>query len=145
VNRPFKSIGDLARHLRAVADALPAAEERMLSLAGAAVQRIARDKLGKYQPGWPELAPATIADKAAHGWPTPSPELRSGAMGDSVGVSVHPPAVTIGSASEIAKWQEFGTSRMPPRPSIGPAMIEALPEIEAIEVGGVMETFRRTP
>jgi hypothetical protein len=145
MNRQFKSVGDLARHFRAVADALPAAEERLLALAGAAVQRIARDKLGRYQPGWPELVPATIADKARHGWPVPSPELRSGAMGDSIGVTVTPDAVAIGSSSDIALYQELGTSRMPARPFLGPAMIEAQPEIEAIEVGQVMETFRRTP
>lgn len=142
--RRFRSLAALAQHLRAVADQMPEAEQRILTLAGATVQRIARDKLGKYQAGWPELAASTIADKLRQGWPVPSPELRSGAMSDSIQVTVGPGVVTIGSASPIAAWQEFGTSRMPARPFLGPAMIEAEPEIKAVAAGQVIETFRRT-
>ncbi|HVC52769.1 MAG TPA: HK97-gp10 family putative phage morphogenesis protein [Stellaceae bacterium] len=140
--RTFKSLGALARHLEAVAAAMPEAEYRILRLAGATVQRIARDKLGHYQEGWPELASSTIADKERNGWPVPSPELRSGAMSDSITFEVGPRSVTIGSESPIAAWQEFGTSKMPARPFLGPAMIEAEPEIKAIAVGEVMRTFR---
>lgn len=145
MDRQFRSLGDLARHFRAVAAALPAAEERMLGLAGAAVQRIARDKLGKYQPGWAPLAASTLADKQRHGFPVPSPELRTGAMGDSLSVTVAPPQVIVWSADPVYHWQEFGTSRMPARPSLGPAMIEAQPEIDAVAVGLIAETFRSAP
>jgi hypothetical protein len=52
--------------------------------------------------------------------------------------------VTIGTSDQIAVWQSFGTSKMPPRPFVGPAMIEAMPEIKAVELGLVIQTFRET-
>src|SRR5271155_3087455 len=64
---------------------------------------------------WPDLAPATIADKQAHGFPAPKPLLRTGEMRDSITHSVDGNQGCVGSDSQIAVYQELGTRHIPPR------------------------------
>jgi hypothetical protein len=104
---------------------------------GEVVEIAAKAELGHYQPSWPMLAPSTIADKEAKGFPVPSPLLRTGEMRDSIKHEVDPfsafaMAVTVGSTDKRALWQEMGTSRIPPRPFIAPAMLHSLPLAERI-------------
>jgi hypothetical protein len=61
------------------------------------------------------LAESTIRDKAAHGYKTPAPLLRSGEMRDSIEYVVHGDEGCVGSNSDVAVFQELGTSRIPPR------------------------------
>jgi phage gpG-like protein len=49
--------------------------------------------------------------------------LRTGELRDSIHHDVTELVATIGSTSEIAEWQEFGTERIPPRPFLGPAAV----------------------
>jgi HK97 gp10 family phage protein len=145
VIRNFASLDALAQHFAAVSKALPAAQPAMLGAAGAVVQRIAKAKFGEYQAGWAPLARTTVTEKERLGFSPPdNPLLRTGEIRESIGVTVSPPAVTIGSADPIARYLEVGTSRMPPRPFLGPAMIEARPEIEVVVVGGIARVFRET-
>jgi hypothetical protein len=104
---------------------------------GEVVEKTAKLELGHYQPGWAPLAESTIADKVAKGFPVPSPLLRTGEMQQSIKHEVNPFAafamtVTIGSDDKRAFFQEMGTSRIPPRPFIAPAMLRSLPIAERI-------------
>ena len=97
---------------------------------------IAKDKLGTYQkaygpfPAWPKLAESTLEDKAAMGYPSPSPLLRTGAMAETITAEVSKlsPAVfkvKLESNSPYAEYHEYGTINMPARPFLGPAGLEA--------------------
>src|ERR1035437_9761524 len=79
------------------------------------IQKKAKAARGKNHEMWPPLAESTIADKARHGFPTPKPLLRTGAMRDSIEYEVHGNEGAVGSNSEIAVYQELGTSHIPPR------------------------------
>jgi hypothetical protein len=68
-----------------------------------------------YQPEWAPLADATIADKEAKGFPTPSPLLRTGELRDSIKYMIDGNDLAIGSDDPIAEYQELGTVKIPPR------------------------------
>jgi phage gpG-like protein len=79
------------------------------------VQKKAKAAIGKTHEEWPALTESTIKDKQRHGYKTPAPLLRTGAMRDSIQYVVHGNEGCVGSDSEIAVFQELGTSRIPPR------------------------------
>lgn len=145
--REFASLGALARHLEAVVARMPAVEEKVLGAIGSAVVRRAQEKIGYYQEGigpfeaWPALAPATVAEKERLGYAPPdNPLLRTGALRDSyhfvVTRGLTAPEVTAGTNDPVGLWQEMGTSTIPPRPVIGPAMLETMPaNLEALANG----------
>uniref|UniRef100_UPI0021759C98 HK97-gp10 family putative phage morphogenesis protein n=1 Tax=Bacillus thuringiensis TaxID=1428 RepID=UPI0021759C98 len=60
-------------------------------------------------------------DRGEKGYTPNDPLLRSGEMRDGIGHTVDGLEVAIGSDSEKMVYHEFGTSRMPPRPVLGPA------------------------
>jgi len=71
----------------------------------------AKDAIGTYRYGWPPLGPAAVAK---HG---DTPLLDTGAMRDSIKHTVESAHVGyVGTNSEYAKYQELGTSKIPPRP-----------------------------
>jgi phage gpG-like protein len=87
------------------------------------VARKARGMIGHEQPYWQGLAAATIADKIRMGFPAPAPLLRTGDLKRSIKVDApyHNGNETWGfvySDSPYAKYQELGTSSIPPRPFI---------------------------
>ena len=88
---------------------------------------LAKGKIGVQQEDWAPLAASTIADKRTLGFSGPyySPLLREGEMQDSISFETNYLTGLMGSDDKVAYWQEFGTSKMPPRPFIGPAMREA--------------------
>lgn len=140
--RHFESLTALANHFDNVASALPGAERAWLVQIGTHVEQFAKQKLGTYQAGWPPLAAATMADKAKRGFATPSPLLRTGAMQGSIGHSVGVDIVRVGAKDHKAIFHELGTSKMPSRPFIGPAMKESMPENIKIIGAGIAHTFR---
>ncbi len=103
-----------------------------LDKVGELAQTMAASYIGHYQEGWPPLAASTLADKAAKGFAVPAPLLRTGEMRDSIKRELDPVEleVVVGSSDPKALWQERGTSRIPPRPFLGPAMLHALPFAE---------------
>jgi HK97 gp10 family phage protein len=123
----YRSLGDYARHLGRVVVRMPIAKAKGLELAGKIVAERAKSKLGTYQAGWPPLKPETIARKATGD----SPELETGAMRDTIAThaSAERAVITVGGA---ALWQELGTSKMPPRPFMGPALRESAGEIAGV-------------
>ncbi|SHG91883.1 hypothetical protein [Bradyrhizobium erythrophlei] len=84
--------------------------------------------IGTYDYGWPELAPSTQDDRESHGFAPDEPLKRTGEMRDSVWYKVGHDEVTVGTDSQIAVWQELGTSRIPPRPFLQGAAQHKMPE-----------------
>jgi hypothetical protein len=95
-----------------------------LDKVGELAETMAVHYIGTYQTGWPHLAESTLAKKSAD-----TPLLETGEMRDSITRELDPLelAVTVGSKSKIALWQEMGTSRIPPRPFLSLAMHRSLP------------------
>lgn len=81
---------------------------------------------------WQPLAESTIDRKASHGLGrdgNPNSMLWStGALAESIESTVEIPhtKATVGTDIEYAAALEFGTSRMPPRPFMGPAASRAM-------------------
>lgn len=76
------------------------------------IETEAKSYPGEYQPGWAPLKPDTIANKATGD----SPLLETGEMRDSIEHTVEGKSGFVGSNSDIAVFQELGTSRgIPPR------------------------------
>ena len=90
-------------------------------------QKLAESFIGVEQPGWAPLAQSTIDDKQRGGYRTPAPLLRDGGLKKSFGHKVEPifdgVEGKLGSSDETMIYHEHGTSRMPPRPVIGPALM----------------------
>ena len=110
----FDLLGFIAE-LPAIERDLHAAGPKIIERACQIVQKKAQSAIGREHEMWPDLAASTIADKAAHGYPTPKPLLRTGEMRDSIEYTVHGLEGAVGSNLDRAVWQELGTSRIPPR------------------------------
>ncbi len=140
--KSFDGIAAFIRHLAIMQATIPAAEKDWLTAAARIVQREAKAELGTYQRAntgpfgpWPELADATKRERAEKGFSENEPLLRTGALRDSITVAVRGHEAAIGSESEIAVYQELGTTgsagssmwgkvgrqHVPPRPFLGPA------------------------
>jgi phage gpG-like protein len=85
----------------------------------------AKRVLGKGYDDWPELRPETIAHKMRGD----SPLLESGQMRDSIEWNSSGNEGHVGSNSDIAVFQELGTSRIPPRSFLASAAIHMGPKI----------------
>jgi len=102
--------------------ALPAIERdihasgpKIIERACQMIQKRAKANIGRDHEIWPPLAASTIADKQKHGFPTPKPLLRTGALRDSIEYTVSGLEGAVGSNLDVAVYQELGTSRIPPR------------------------------
>jgi hypothetical protein len=85
-----------------------------------AVEAQAKEAIGTYRYGWPELAESTQHDRVAAGYPADEPLLRTGSLAASI---QHRAELTpegaeglVYSNDKIALYQELGTERgIPPR------------------------------
>lgn len=140
--REFKSFRGFAQHLRRLQVELPAVVGQIGEQAGELVEARAKDSIGHYQAGagpfmqWASLQPATEAHKDAMGYPLNAPLLATGDMRDSISHTVVRrmlgTTVEVGSTDEKMVYHEFGTSKLPPRPVLGPAMFGARQNVERI-------------
>ena len=105
------------------------------------VQAKAKAAIGKNHEMWPPLAESTIADKARHGFPTPKPLLRTGEMRDSIEYVVHGNEGAVGSNSEIAVYQELGTSHIPPRSFLVSSAIASEDKIHRMAAATTIAAF----
>jgi len=113
--------------------ALKFALEREVRLGMEEAAKKAKSFIGEQQQGWPELAASTIAEKSALGYPVPAPLLRDGDLRDSISGEAESGfrevVGIVGSTDPISVYHEVGTSRVPPRPFLGPALMLVEPEL----------------
>lgn len=132
---PMLTFGEVAAHLRrAQMDARFALDREVrLLMEGAAVE--AKAMIGHELPEWPPLAPSTVAEKARLGFTgqvsDTDPLLRTGRLRDSIKAEAEAIGYlvegVIGSDDSVAADQELGTSKIPPRPFLAPAMMSVEP------------------
>jgi hypothetical protein len=97
----------------------------------AAAEEKAKEAIGTYVFGWPQLAESTLARKSAD-----TPLLETGAMRDSIShraeLSPEGAEGVVYSDDKTALYQELGTSRgIPPRSFLYQSLLRCDPEIEA--------------
>ncbi len=119
------------------------------------VEATAKAEIGEYQDAigpfqnWAELADSTKEDRVRKGYTENDPLLRSGELRNSIGHETSDLETVIGSTSDIMVYQEFGTSRIPPRPVMGPAAERnrdyILAELGGAVVAGLLGTGRIHP
>ncbi len=107
--------------------ALKFALEREVRLGMEEAAKLAKGFIGQEMPGWDPLKESTLADKERQGYETPAPLKRTGELQDSLkGEAESVPGGVRGivsSDNETALFHEIGTSREPPRPFLGPALM----------------------
>ena len=121
--REFSLLGFVG-HLAVLGSEVEHHNHEAMEKCGKLVEEEAKDVIGTYRYGWPSLAASTLAKKAAD-----TPLLETGEMRDSIGHTVGHNEVEIGSTSQIAVYQELGTSRIPPRPFLEGALKAKVPEV----------------
>ena len=113
------------------------------------IEKDAKDEIGTYQPAvggfpaWPELADSTKLDRVAQGYTENDPELRSGQLRDDITHEVEGLEAQIGTpesaqTANVMVFQEFGTSRMPARPILGPAGFKNISTIQKLAGAALM-------
>jgi phage gpG-like protein len=112
--REFDLLG-FAAHLVAAEAAINHAEHKALERAAKLVEREAKEEIGHYQEGWPQLSESTKGDRERKGFPADEPLLRTGDLRDSIHHQVEGKEAVVGSESDVAVWQELGTAKIPPR------------------------------
>jgi hypothetical protein len=128
------SLAGFIGHLGALPAELHHATHKALERAAVLVEKEAKAEIGHYQgaagpfAAWAPLAERTIEDRVAKGFTPDDPLLRTGTLRDSIHhkVEMTGPAsgvAVIGSASDIAVWQELGTAKIPPRSFLGGAAV----------------------
>ena len=141
----LESLDALALHLVAAAAAWKVARRKALNDAADIVKKDARKQIGRYQPAvgiypeWAPLAESTVDEKARLGV-TPrggmdddAPLYRFGDLLRSFRSElVSDDEVVIGSTELSMAYHEFGTSKMPPRPVLGPAFVKNREQIQKL-------------
>lgn len=128
--KTFNSFEGMAAHFLFTQAAVVIELHTAVDKIGAAIEKTAKAKLGTYQPevsefaGWVELTESTKQDRLAKGFTENDPLLRSGELRNSISRQTHGLTTTVGSTSDIAVYQELGTSKIPPRSFIGPSLYQ---------------------
>ena len=132
------SLGQFAAQLKRAVETKDARIQAFMSESMAVVEHRAKANIGHLQPqkgpftAWAPLAPSTVADKRRKGFDFTadhSPLFRTGGLRDSIYTVIAGKKAGVGSDSPIAAYQEYGTSRIPARPFIAPALYTSLPWI----------------
>lgn len=133
------TIDSFAAMLLATAAAMPMAEKAALQAAGEIVEKEAKAEIGAYQgaagpfAAWEPLAESTQNERAHQGFTPDDPLLRTGEMRDSIGLVVEGHEAYVGSNSDIAVYQELGTSKgIPPRSFLGGAAVRKSAEVRDV-------------
>lgn len=141
----FDDLTTFAAHLVRAELAVRRTTVVALDRAAGIIERDAKKRIGRYQPAvgpfqdWAELADSTQEERARLGYPTNEPLLRDGTLRASIQREVQGTEAVVGSKSDIAAYQEFGTRTIPPRPFIGPAAFANKAKIERILGEAVLE------
>jgi phage gpG-like protein len=111
----FTSLGAFAAHMTGMIAHVEHAKHAALEEAAKIVEKGAKENIGTYNLGWPQLAEATQKERVARGFSANDPLLRKGDLRDSIGHTVGHDEAHVGSNLDVAVWQELGTKRIPPR------------------------------
>jgi HK97 gp10 family phage protein len=137
----LSSFAALAARL-ATADAdVKIATEAALEKICQLIEDRAKAAIGTYDFGWKQLAQSTQEQRVALGFSANEPLLRIGKLRDSIGHVVEGEDGYVGTNDPIAPFQEFGTSKIPPRPFLGGALAATegeIPKIFGSLVGAAM-------
>lgn len=118
------SLIEFAARLAIAAEEARHAEHEVLEKVAVALEDKAKSLIGSPQAGWPPLAPSTIERKGAD-----TPLLETGELSESIEHTVDAREAYVGTNDPKAKFHEFGTSHVPPRPFLGLALAQIGPEI----------------
>jgi hypothetical protein len=92
----------------------------------------AKEVIGTYIFNWPQLAQSTQEQRVALGFSANEPLLRTGKLRDSIGHLVEGDVGYVGTNDPVAKYHEYGTTRIPPRPFLAGALAATEGEIPKI-------------
>ena len=136
-------LAEVAAHFRQAAREMRPALEATVHVLMEGAALTAREAIGREMETWDPLSARTIAEKMALGYTgqvsATDPLLRTGALRESIsgdtdshtyGGVLDEVVGIVGSTDPVSKDQELGTSRIPPRPFLAPALILAQPAIE---------------
>jgi hypothetical protein len=137
VTKVFDLLGFIAE-LPAIERDLHATGPMIIKRACEIVEKKAKSAIGKEHEMWPDLAPSTIVDKQAQGFPTPKPLLRTGEMRESIGHVAIGNEGYVGSNSPIAVYQELGTKHIPPRSFLVSSAISSEDKIHRMAAAATM-------
>lgn len=136
--KAFASLGAFATHLMTAATAEALALHEGLKAACVEVEKTAKGEIGTYQasigpfPAWAPLADSTEDEKARMGYPAESPLMATGEMQESYRNEVEGLDGVVGTSDPKAIYHELGTTKMPPRPVLGPAVLHNRGRIERL-------------
>lgn len=145
----FDNFGAFGAHLLRTAAAGAAIEKVILKKAAEIIQKDAKARIGTYQdgmgpfPAWANLAESTVDDRIRKGFAPEDPLLRTGEMRNSIGVLIAGNEAIIGTPDAVALHHEMGTSRMPPRPFLGPAAMHSKEAVEKMAPAVVLAWIGR--
>lgn len=137
--RKINSLNELASQLESKSWLFKEIMTEAVAKGAVKVQSTAKSKFGTYQagvggfPAWPELAESTIEAKArAGGGEDPlighylykAGGRSGGQLRNSILVQLGGLEAAIGTNDKVAEYQEFGTSKIPPRPYLRPALYQ---------------------
>jgi len=123
-------LGEIERDLHELGPAIVAAACQM-------VHDEARRVIGEGYDFWPALAPSTLAHKMLN-----TPLLETGAMRASIEWNSSGNEGAVGSNSDVAVFQELGTSRIPPRSFLAGAAMAVEDKIHKMAARAVMAVIR---
>lgn len=111
--------------------------ERASKIVQAETQRV----IGTYDYGWPKLKPETVARKKNGD----TPLLETGELKASIERNNDAHEAYVGSNNPKAVWHELGTSRIPPRSSLGGAARHKEPAVVRILGEGAIKGLLKGP
>ena len=150
----FDDLDKFALHLVTLEVALKAQNRESLKQIGKVLTEDMKNQIGTYQPAvgnylpWADLAESTLAAKERESVsPLPGMDgdmalyfhggLRNSFRSDVRGSE----ELVAGSTDPTMEYHEFGTSKMPPRSVVGPALLKHIPEIQALLGAGVVSAI----
>jgi HK97 gp10 family phage protein len=137
----FSGLGGLAAHLLTVKADMRLTEKVILEKTCRMIEKEAKAAIGTYRQGydWEPLKPETVARKAKGD----TPLLETGELRRSIEHNVDSDGkdAYVGTNDPIAKYHEFGTSRIPARSFLGGALMQQEKKIHAMMERTLGATF----
>jgi HK97 gp10 family phage protein len=136
--REFGSVLEFAEHLIKLEVGLRLIEHKALGHVLEVLEKDMKAQIGEYQeeigpyPAWAPLADSTEEEKERLGYAANAPLSRTGDLEKSFIHDQDGDEGIVGSTDPVMEYHEFGTSKMPPRPVVGPAVERNRPKIEKL-------------